>query len=174
MRRRQIFRRFNVGFPAMNLFRLTIRSRLYAGFSLLVMLSLALAGFAVSQFWGVEGQVCKMSALSENTLRVLEIGSNLQAIRRAILRYNFDADEASFKESAGRETKTIELLQASAKATLSDERRKTYNGLEADVVTLRGKREALGDAVKKMTTGRATLFSVGDELTANVTKLVGV
>jgi len=64
--------------------------------------------------------------------------------------------------------------KAAAKATLSEERRKTYNGVEANVVALRGVRENLGATVKKMIAGRATLFSVGDEVTANLGKLVDV
>jgi methyl-accepting chemotaxis protein len=156
----------------MSLLRVTIRSRLYAGFALLVVLSLALAGFAVWQLSAIQGQVGKMSALSENAVRVLQISVDLQAMRRAILRYVHDQDEPSFKEAGERETRAIELLKVSAKATLSEERRKLYGSIEADVVALRAQREMLGDDVKKMMAGRAVLFSVGDELTANVTKLV--
>jgi methyl-accepting chemotaxis protein len=156
----------------MSLLRLTIRSRLYAGFALLVVLSLALAGFAVWQLSAIQGQVGKMSALSENTVRVLQISVDLQAMRRANLRYLHDQDEPSFKEAADREMTAIERLQASAKATLSDERRKTYNGVEANVVALRGVRENLGASLKNMIAGRTALFTVGDELTANVNKLV--
>jgi methyl-accepting chemotaxis protein len=156
----------------MSLFRLRIKGRLYSGFALLLVFVLALAVFATWKMSSIQSQVGKMTAISANAVRVMEISTNLQAIRRGILRYNFDADEPSFKEAANRETKTIELLQEAAKATLSDERRKMYNSIEAKVVQLRAKREALGDAVKKMVAGRATLFSVGDQLTANVSKLV--
>jgi len=120
----------------------------------------------------IQGEVNKMTALSENTMRASQVAVNLQAIRRAILRYNFDADEASYKESAERETKAIALLQDAAKATLSEERRKTYNSLEANVGQLRGKREALGDAVKKMNAARASLFTVGDQVVADLAKVL--
>jgi methyl-accepting chemotaxis protein len=155
-------------------FLFKISGRLYAGFGALVLLVLALAGFGVSQLSSVQSQVGKMTALSENTVRALQVSANLHAIRRAILRYNFDADEPSFKESGERETQTIELLKAAGKATLSEERRKSYSALETNVLALRGKREALGDAVRELTAARASLFSVGDELAANATKLVEV
>src|SRR3981189_1551556 len=151
----------------MSLLRLRIKGRLYGGFGVLVVFVLALAGFAIWKMSAFRGDVVRLTALSENTIRVSEIAVNLQAIRRAILRYNFDADEASYKEAAERENKAIALLQAAAKATLSEERRKSYNALEANVGQLRTKREALGDAVKKMTAGRAELFTVGDQLTAD-------
>jgi methyl-accepting chemotaxis protein len=156
----------------MSFLRFRIKGRLYGGFGVLVVFVLALAGFAVWKMSTIQGQVGKMTALSANAIRASDIAVNLQAIRRAILRYNFDADEASFKEAAEREAKTVVLLQEAAKATLSEERRKTYNGLEANIGQLRAKREALGDAVKKMNAGRATLFTVGDQLAAEVAKLV--
>src|SRR5882672_7002343 len=130
--------------PMMSLLRFRIKGRLYGGFGVLVVFVVALAGFAVWKMSAIQGEVNKMTALSENTMRASQVAVNIHAIRRAILRYNFDADEASYKESAERETKAIALLQDAAKATLSEERRKTYNGLEANVRQLTGKREALG------------------------------
>ncbi|MEA2945880.1 MAG: hypothetical protein QOI40_1210, partial [Alphaproteobacteria bacterium] len=156
----------------MSLLRLRIKGRLYGGFGVLIVFVLALAGFAVWKMSAIQVEVARLSNLSGNVLRATEIAVNLQAIRRAILRYNFDADEPSYKEAAEREAKTIELLQAAAKSALSEGRRKIYNGLEANVVQLRGKREALGEAVRKMTAGRTALFSIGDQLAAVVTKLV--
>jgi methyl-accepting chemotaxis protein len=156
----------------MSVLKMGIRGRLYGGFSVLVVLGLALAGFAVWQLSAIQGQVGKMSALSENTVRVLQVSVDLQALRRANLRYLHDQDEPSFKEAADRETKAIERLQAAAKATLSEDRRKAYNGVEANVVALRGVRENLGTSLKSMISGRTALFTVGDELTANVNKLV--
>ncbi len=158
----------------MSLLRLRIKGRLYAGFAALVLLGLALAGFGMWQLAAVQGQVEKMTALADNTSRVLELSAHFQAIRRANLRYIYDGDEASFKEAAERETAATELLQAAAKATLSEERRKTYNGLEGTVAKLRGLRETLGAAVKAMQTGKSTLFKVGDELTAATNKLAAV
>jgi methyl-accepting chemotaxis protein len=156
----------------MSVLQMGIRGRLYGGFGVLVILGLALAGFAVWQLSAIHGQVGRMSALAENAVRVLQVSVDLQALRRADLRYLHDQDEPSFKEAAERETTAIERLQAAAKATLSDERRKTYNGVEANIAALRGVRENLGATVKKMIAGRTTLFSAGDELSANVSKLV--
>src|ERR1700704_815277 len=156
----------------MSFLGLRIKGRLYGGFGLLVVFVLALAGFAVWKMSSIEGEVGKMTALSENAIRANQVATNIHAIRRAILRYNVDADEASFKEAAEREIKTIELLQAAAKATLSEDRRKTYNGLEANVGQLRAKREALGDAVKKMNAARASLFTVGDQVVADLGKVL--
>eukprot|EP01037_Dinobryon_pediforme_P006192 gene6192-6259_t len=146
--------------------------RLYFGFSMVVLLGLALAMFGLWQLSGIQQQVSKASALSDNVIRALEISNNLQAIRRAILRYDFDADESSFEEAAHRETVTVDLLQAAAKATLSSERLTIYRNVEEIVVAMRAKREELGVAVKKMLESRETYFRAGDILTRDVADLL--
>ena len=83
----------------MSLLRLRIKGRLYAGFGILVLFGVALAGFAVWQLSAVSRQVSKMTALSDNTIRVLQISTDLQAMRRATLRDAFDHDKASQQEA---------------------------------------------------------------------------
>jgi methyl-accepting chemotaxis protein len=159
---------------SMSIQRIRIRGRLYSGFGALVLFSLMVALFGIWQLSGIQSQVGKMNGLSTNSNRALQISAQLQGIRHAILHYSVDADDASFKDSADREAKTIDLLQAAAKVTLSQERIKIYNDLQANIGQLGAKREVLGDAVKKMTGARTILSSVGDELAADVTKLVEV
>jgi methyl-accepting chemotaxis protein len=151
---------------------LRIQGRLYGGFGLLVVFVLALAGFAAWRMSAIESQVGKMTTVSQNALRISEVSVHFQAIRRALLRHYFDGDEPSIKEAVERETKAGELLQVAAQTTLSEERRKLYNGLAADVGQLRAKREALVDAVKKLKVARTELFGVGDKLAADVEKFV--
>eukprot|EP01037_Dinobryon_pediforme_P010621 gene10621-10692_t len=172
-RRKAIFRCADIssirfGLPAI---RRTL-GRLYIGFSTVVLLGLALAIFGLWQLSGIQQQVGKASRLSDNVIRTLEISNNLQAISRAVLRYDFDADEASFLEAADRETTTIQLLQAAAKATLSQDRVKIYNSTEDIVVQMRAKREELGVAVKKMLENREAYFRAGDILTRDVAELL--
>ena len=155
-------------------FRLRIRGRLYAGFMALVVVGLVMAVVAVWNLRSVQDQVAKLSALSDSTARVLEISTHLQAIQRADLRYIYDANEAALKEAAERETAATELLQIGAKGTLSEERRKLYNDLIADIAKMRSLRDNLGDAVNEARTGKATLLPSGDELTVKMNKLVDV
>ena len=151
---------------------LGIRGRLYAGFSVLVGLGLVMAAVAVWNLWAVQDQMARLSALSDNTARVQDISINLQALRRANLRYIYDADAPAFKEAAERETATVELLKAAAKSTVSEERLKIYNGLTGDIEKLRSLRERMGAAIDATTKGKATLLAGGDELTANTSKVV--
>jgi methyl-accepting chemotaxis protein len=156
----------------MSLLRLRIAGRLYGGFGALVLFGLALAGFAVWQFWAVDRQVEKMTALDDNVVRVLTVSADLHAMRRAILRYAFDHDKASYEEADKRGAASVQLLQDAAKATLSEERRKLYGEVEQTVQALRAKRTQLGEAVDKSVAGKAVLFPVGDKMAADVAKLV--
>ena len=86
----------------MSFINLRIRGRLYAGFGALLLFCVGLAGFAVWQLGEIRTQVAAMTQQSSNTIRVGDIATNLQAIRRAVLRYAFDHDEKSYAEAETR------------------------------------------------------------------------
>jgi methyl-accepting chemotaxis protein len=156
----------------MSLLNLRIRGRLYGGFGTLLLFCAALAGFGVWQLSAIRDQVAVLTLQSKNTIRVGEIATDLQAIRRGILRYAFDQDEASFAESDKRLTRVIGLLDEAERTTKSEERRAAFSEAGKDIAELRAKRAALGDAVKQMQAGRALLFSDGDKMAAEVPKFV--
>ena len=149
-----------------------IKARLYSGFGALVVACAGIAGFATYQQLTIQGQVTKLGLIGENTARVLQISADLQALRRANLRYIYDADEASYIEAGERETSATRLLVEAAKTTVLEERRKVYSEVEANVGHLRAGRDELGVIVKKMTTGKALLLTEGDRLAAEAAKLV--
>ena len=76
---------------------MSIKSKLYAGFGLLVLIAVALAVFAITEFNGINTNVVKMNALVENTTRVLQIEHDLEQVRGSALRFTYDHDEASAK-----------------------------------------------------------------------------
>jgi hypothetical protein len=158
----------------MSFLNLRIRGRLYLGFGALVLFCAALASFAVWQLWGVQDDVGIMTRRSENTIRVVQISADLQAIRRAILSYNFDHDEPSYVEAEKRLTDTSDLLDLTLKETRSEEWRATYREIQKDVAGLKLKRLALGDAVKQLVAGKGLLFTDGDRMAADVQKFVDV
>jgi methyl-accepting chemotaxis protein len=158
----------------MSFFNLRIRGRLYGGFGMLLLFCAGLAGFAVSQLWGIHDQVGLMETQSRNNIRAVEVGSELHANRRAILRYNFDHDEASFAESDKRLANIDALIEGLLKTSTSEERKASYREIGKDAADLRTKRAALGESVKAMVAGREALFSEGDKLSADVQKFVEV
>jgi methyl-accepting chemotaxis protein len=156
----------------MSLFNLRIRGRLYGGFGALVLFCAALAGFAVWQLGEIHEQSAAMKLQSSNAIRAGEIATELQAIRRALLRYVFDQDDASFAESEKRLSKATDLVEEVIKVTISEERRAAYRDVAKDLAEMTKKRAALGDVVKQMLAGRKLLFTDGDKMAEDVQKFV--
>jgi methyl-accepting chemotaxis protein len=156
----------------MSFLNFRIRGRLYLGFGALLLFCAALAGFAVLQLTEIRHQVGLMSLQSKNAIRVGEITTELQAVRRAILRYTFDQDEASAAESEKRLAKISGLLEDAIGTTKSDERRAAYKEVEKDVIELKTRRAASVDVIRQYQSGRAELFTEGDQMAADVQKFV--
>jgi methyl-accepting chemotaxis protein len=147
------------------LLRLRIAGRLYAGFGALVLLGVALAGFAIWQLGTISRQVTEMASLSDNTMRVQEISVDLQAMARATLRFDFDHDKASMEEADKRGQHALELLETANSSTQPDERRKAYEEIAADVRALQPKRAELVAAVRTDLADYANAFdSAGPSL----------
>ena len=119
--------------------------------ALLLLFCVGLAGFAVWQLGEIRAQVDGHDADSQRT-RFAQARSllNLQAIRRAILRYAFDHDEKSFVEAETRLKKSASFCDAVMKMTASEERRAAYKEIDKDVEELKAKRLALGEAVNQI------------------------
>jgi methyl-accepting chemotaxis protein len=151
---------------------LRISGRLYVGFGALLLFCAGVAGFGVWQLGEIQSQVAAMTLQSNKAIRVGEIATDLQAARRAILRYAFDHDEKSYAEAETRLKKSSELLEEAGKTTVPGERRAAFKDIVKDVEDLEAKRLALGDAVKQMVAGRDLLFTEGDKMAADIQKFV--
>jgi hypothetical protein len=158
----------------MSFLNLRIRGRLYGGFGILLLFCAGLAGFGVWQLWSIQIDVTELTVQSANRIRVGDISTELQAARRAILRYAFDHDEPSFAEAEQRLTKSADLLDEAIRTTTSDGRRVVYKEVAKNVADLKAKRAALGDMIKQMLVGRDLLFSEGDKMAADVQKFVDI
>ncbi len=116
----------------MSLFNLRIRGRLYGGFGALVLFGLAMAGFAVWKLTEIRDDVSAMNAQSANAMRSMEISAELQALRRAMLRYTFDQDEASFAEAEKLLTQVGGVLEETIKASSEERRASLSRGRKDD------------------------------------------
>ena len=152
--------------------RMLIKWRIFGGFGLIVALGVGMAIYGVWALAGVGGDVTKLSALSENTVRVLTTSRVLESMRRGATRYASAADPALVKEFNDNLTKADELVKASAKATLSQERLRLYNSISDELAQHRGVFDQLVKSVATAEENRAKLFSGGDELSAATNKLV--
>ena len=156
----------------MRFLRLGLRSRLYLGFAVLVAFGLGMAGFGMLGLSHVTESVGAMDAISGNVVRVQDVAQNLEVIRRAANQYRADGDAASLNDMRQAEAQAAALLVDSAKATLSEQRRKLYNGVGETLRAAIGDREAFVRAYEAAFAERAKLFTGGDVLTAATARLV--
>jgi methyl-accepting chemotaxis protein len=156
----------------MSFLNLRIRGRLYGGFGALLLFCAGLAGFAVWQLGGIRDGVGSMTIQSKNTIRAVQISAELQAIRRAILRYDFDQDDASNAEAEKRLGVVSDLLDVAIKETRFEERRAVFVEVQKHVAELKLKHAALVDAIKQMVAGKGLLFTDGDKMAIDVQKFV--
>ncbi len=163
---------FIFGGLAVAIFNLRISGRLYAGFGLLILFIAALAGIGMWQLGAISESVDALSAQSKNTVRVGEITTHLQAIRRGVLRYSFDQDEASLTDADKRLGAVSALLEQAAAAARFEDRKAEFKRTLDNVAELKTSRMALGEAVKQMQAGRALLFTDGDKMAEDLNKFV--
>jgi methyl-accepting chemotaxis protein len=156
----------------MSFLNLRIGGRLYSGFGLLLVFCAALAGFGVWQLTAIHDQIKTMELQSQGSIRAANIQIELQAIRRAILRYVFDQDEAVFAESEKRLVKVADLLAEAEKAARNEEQRAAYREIARNVTDLKARRVELGEAESQMIAGRKVLFADGDQMVIDLQKLV--
>jgi methyl-accepting chemotaxis protein len=153
---------------------LSIRMRLYAGFGVLVLFGIGLAVFAVTELGVIGADVGRSVALSGNTMRVLDATRLFETMRKDALRSATTWDDSQVKDFADNSTKVLALLDAAGKATLSEERRKTYAALATKTQTLSATFDRLVKLAAAATADRKALFTVGDDLSAATAALVKV
>ena len=151
---------------------LKIRTRLYTGFAVLMVVTL---GLAVSDRDGISrvgSDIKTLSALSGNVRRVMATSKELEVIRRASVRYMADRDDASLDQLRKAEDSAKTLLEAAAGNTLSQERLALYQGLSASLAEERRQAQRLAELGQSLKAEIARLVSGGDELTAATDRLM--
>ena len=156
----------------MAIFNLRISGRLYLGFGILIASIALLAGIGFWQLSTIRDSVDLMTLQSKVSVRVGEMTTHLQAIRRGLLRYSFDQDEASLADADKRMAAAIALLEDAAATTRIEERKAEYKRVIGDINELKANRAELADAVKQMQAGRASLVTDGDKMAEDLNKFV--
>ncbi len=151
---------------------MSIKSKLYAGFALLVLIAVALAVYAITQFNGIKTNVATLNTLADSTSKVTEIERLLETMRRATLRFAYDHDDAAAKETEQAAGKINDLLREAAHSTPSEERRKLYNGLLSDLAATQKTTLMFFNTVKQMLAEQEKLYDVGNDLTETTTNIV--
>jgi len=148
-----------------------IKAKLYGGFGLLIVICLGLAGFGIMQFSTIKATGGTMQKQTANSMRNVKVADYLEKMRRSILRYAFDHDEASLKENSDLGAKIIVSLQESEKLTLVEERRKVFGQVAEQTAAMQKSSKTLVDTSNLAESAKAKLFKIGDDLTAVSAKL---
>ncbi|QRE75408.1 methyl-accepting chemotaxis protein [Methylobacterium aquaticum] len=149
-----------------------IRTRLYAGFGSLVLISAAIGGFSISQQSQIRDQYEHRARLESVARKVLAVQGASTALTGESEQYKLAPDPAKIV-SMQRARETIEeSSQHLAEVAVSEERRKLYEGLRDHARQLTPELERLIAAGRAMAEAKATLFPGGDELTRATSALV--
>ncbi len=151
---------------------MSIKLKLYGGFGLLVILALGLVLYDVEVFGGVRISVTRMNGIAENATRTLQAEDYLERLRRSVLHYVYDYDEASRKENSEVAAMTRSALQAAEQATPSKERKEKYRDVQALLASTQESTQLLFDTEKQIEAARPKLVKAGTDLVARSRVLI--
>jgi methyl-accepting chemotaxis protein len=148
---------------------LGIRNRIYGGFGSLLALSLALASFALWALFSVNREVSGMDTASDHTGVLREISRNVEVLRSSAQRSALRPEDTAIGKQAAQTA--VQLLQQ-ASQTRSEERRRIYQGIIAEIRTFEEERDTWASLSAELGSELAKLYADGDMLAADVERLV--
>jgi methyl-accepting chemotaxis protein len=148
-----------------------IRTRLYLGFGLLVVLGVAGAAYGVVSLSSVQSQTERMTRVSTNYSRVVEASNLIEVTRRGLLRYRFDGSAQALAEGSEAEASARDLLRSLSKEGLTDQRRESAMVALQSLDTLDRLIAAFIEREKAASEARARLFTAGDQLAAAAARI---
>ncbi|RAI44354.1 methyl-accepting chemotaxis protein [Rhodoplanes roseus] len=154
--------------------QLRLSARIYTGFAVPLAFAVGLAALGSYALLTVKASVERMSALSSNTIRSLQITRDLEAMRRSALQYKIDASEAALRQGGDAAKRVAELLDASTAATVSEERRTLYGSVRRGIGEYEEQRQKLVAVGREIAAERAKLFAGGDAVSAALGKTIDV
>ena len=152
---------------------MSIKTKLYGGFGILIVLTLALVIYAVHACNGVVASITRMNGISENATRSLQIEADLERLSQSVLRYAFDHDAAALKDNGEIAARTAATLKAAEEATPVEERKQKYRDVQASLAKAQQTTQSLVDAVQAIDAAQVKLSKAGTELAAATAALVG-
>src|SRR5438477_1086540 len=156
----------------LNLNRFRIKTRINAGFGALIAIALGMAAFGGWELTRIGGEVGRLSSVSENASRNLQVSVLGEKVRRTALRLKTSWDDTTIGQFNEAKAQASDLLAAAAKATSSEERRRLYNETSSAFDETSKSFEKLASLVAKMKADRSALFSGGEQLSAAVDRLM--
>ena len=157
---------------ALALSHLKIKTRLYGGFGLLIVLVIALAAFSATRLWDVAAGVNAMTISAEQSTEVQRIVEQVEIMRRSALRYFSDGDKGSLVQGRAATQETRRLLKAAGDQSASEEARKVYHTIAGELETYQAQALSMFVMRDVATAQRTKLTALGPKLADATTSLV--
>ncbi len=154
----------------MRLDRFKISTRIYVGFAALIVVSLFLAAFGVSQLSDVGSDAGRMSYFAGRVAKVLDATRRLELMRRAETHMRIDGDQA--KDAADNAALVRGLITEAKQVTASEARRRDYQGVLDVLDTHDASFGRFSQLTKTAMEQRTALLADGVVLTAATNPLV--
>jgi methyl-accepting chemotaxis protein len=156
----------------MNFKQLSVSTRIYAGFGLLIVIAMGLAGFGIDRLSGIAVQIGRLSSITDNADRAQETTLRLETIRRGMVHYQGDGAPSALKAMRDGMTDAAGFLEQLTNGTNADDRRRAYGSVREGIIAYRGMVDRLVALQSGVIEQRAKLFSGGDTLTAATDQLL--
>jgi methyl-accepting chemotaxis protein len=154
---------------------LSIKTKLYGGFGLLVAICLGLAVLGTIQFGMIKSTVDLMKTQAANGIRASDITGEFEKMGQTILSYAYSADDSALQAYNNAATRAAAALDESVKSAILEEQRNRFKAIRDDVSIAQKKTAALVETLKRANTQKDKLFNsdyhlkgAGDKLLSTV------
>ena len=151
---------------------LSISKRLYIGFSILVLSTVGLAVFAITQLHAIASDADRSGLISAASNRTQDMARLFETLRKDGYRTATSWQTPAATEFAASASQILTLLDQAGKASTSQTRRDMYASMATEV----GAISTIFDRLVKLATtaadNRTALYTAGDQMTAATTALV--
>jgi methyl-accepting chemotaxis protein len=156
----------------MRLGRLHIAGRIFAGFIPIIALLILVAGVGIVELTSTGTNVGRLSAVSENLQRVLQVSQLTEVMRQRALQFKADHDRDAVTQFNDANKQSLNLLDMAAKASLAEGHQRMYTAMSKGNDVARQKFDQMVKAVDNVLQGQQQLFIVGDELNTSAHNLI--
>ena len=152
--------------------RLRVSGRMFAGFGVLLVPLMLVAGFSIVELQSTGSSLARINTVSDALQRALELGRELEVMHQRSLRYKTVHDKTAIAEFYDSNKLAKDMMATSERATQSDARRRLYIAGLQNVDAAKQKFEELVKAVDEFLPAQQKLFATGDELNSTASALV--
>jgi methyl-accepting chemotaxis protein len=151
---------------------MSIKYRLYGGFGILVVMTLALVVYSMQEFDAAAVLIARINGTSANMTRAVLVENYLERLRRTVLRYAYDHDEPSRQENGEVAKLLTSTIDEALQSPLAEARKQVYRDVQGDLAGAQQTSQKLFDGVAQIDGVQTKLSKAGGALAAATTALI--